>query len=173
MSRKVRDDTAGHGATSLAWFKLLVASRVTNRKAPCRHNSQIQVSGKSGKAPFELSVRAVDFCQEFVYYRCPVSARRGSKSLAWTYGNSGLRRFLLLAAKAVVVVYVILDGIVTPYSGRCCVGVKAAVCHSSARHRRALPHTQYWFCSPSLAFAEPPKSMLGSDGEGHLRAGLL
>jgi hypothetical protein len=44
----------------------------------------------------------------------PVSARRGSKSLAWTYGNSGLRRFVLLAAKAVVVVYVILDGIVRP-----------------------------------------------------------
>ena len=34
--------------------------------------------------------------------------------MAWTYGNSGLRRFLLLVAKAVVVVYVILDGIVTP-----------------------------------------------------------
>ena len=44
----------------------------------------------------------------------PVSARKGSKFLARTYGNSGLRRFLLLVAKAVVVVYVILDGIVTP-----------------------------------------------------------
>ncbi len=40
--------------------------------------------------------------------------QRGSISLARTDKNSRLRRLLLLAAKAVVVLYVVLDGIVTP-----------------------------------------------------------
>ena len=105
----------------------------------------------------------------------PVSARRGSKSLAWTYGNFGLRRFLLLVAKAVVVVYVILDGIVRP--------IFRPLLRWVSRLRFVIrlqdivaalpPYAILVLLAVPLAFAEPAKIYaLVLIGEGHFASGL-
>jgi len=95
--------------------------------------------------------------------------------LAWTYGNSGLRRFLLLAAKAVVVVYVILDGIVTP--------IFRPLLRWVSRLRFVIrlqdivaalpPYAILVLLAVPLAFAEPAKIYaLVLMGEGHFASGL-
>ena len=95
--------------------------------------------------------------------------------MAWTYGNSGLRRFLLLAAKAVVVVYVILDGIVTP--------IFRPLLRWVSRLRFVIrlqdivaalpPYAILVLLAVPLAFAEPAKIYaLVLMGEGHFASGL-
>jgi hypothetical protein len=96
--------------------------------------------------------------------------------LARTYGNSGLRRFLLLVAKAIVVVYVVLDGIVTP--------VFRPLLRWVARLRFVIrlqdivaalpPYAILVLLAVPLAFAEPAKIYaLVLMGEGHFKTGLV
>ena len=95
--------------------------------------------------------------------------------MAWTYGNFGLRRFLLLVAKAVVVVYVILDGIVRP--------IFRPLLRWVSRLRFVIrlqdivaalpPYAILVLLAVPLAFAEPAKIYaLVLIGEGHFASGL-
>ena len=95
--------------------------------------------------------------------------------MTWTYGNSGLRRFLLLVAKAVVVVYVILDGIATP--------VIRPLLRWVARLRFVIrlqdivaalpPYAILVLLAVPLVFAEPAKIYaLVLMGEGHFASGF-
>jgi hypothetical protein len=102
-------------------------------------------------------------------------AQRGTIFLARTDENSSLRRLLLLPAKAVVVLYVVLDGIVTP--------VVRPLLGWVARHRFVIrlqdivaalpPYAILALLAVPLAVAEPAKIYaLYLMTEGQLVTGL-
>jgi len=122
----------------------------------------------------KLSVRAVDFCQEFVYYRCPVSARE-DRIL-----GLDLRKFRLAPLSPIGG-----EGRCGRlcHSGRHChahipaaaaLECRLRVCHSLEDIVAPSAIRNIGFCSPSpWLFAELPQNLcLGSDGEGHFASGL-
>jgi len=133
------------------------------------------IAAKVERHRFELSVRAVDFCQEFVYYRCPGFSTKRIEILGLDLRKFRLAPLSPVGGEGVVVVYVILDGIVTP--------IFRPLLRWVSRLRFVIrlqdivaalpPYAILVLLAVPLAFAEPAKIYaLVLMGEGHFASGL-